>query len=115
MALWVCDDCTARYSVGAPKCPQCGGTEHTEEGQETMPKTTVHGGPSIADTEVVAVSEHRVEVDPAPTETHEEEPREDTAPETSSEAPAEQPEPETAEPAQDEPATLRRSRRRTTE
>ena len=43
MALWICDDCTAAYSPGATKCPQCGSTEHTEEG---MPKITRHGGAS---------------------------------------------------------------------
>jgi hypothetical protein len=34
--LWVCEGCTARYSVGAPRCPQCGGVEYYEEG--SMPK-----------------------------------------------------------------------------
>jgi RNA polymerase subunit RPABC4/transcription elongation factor Spt4 len=27
MAVWVCKGCTAAYSVGAPRCPQCGSTE----------------------------------------------------------------------------------------
>lgn len=48
MALWICRGCTAAYSVGAPACPQCGSTDHTEEGQDDMPKITVAGGPSIA-------------------------------------------------------------------
>lgn len=47
MALWKCADCTAAYSVGAPKCPQCGSTNRVEEGED-MAKITVAGGPSIA-------------------------------------------------------------------
>lgn len=56
MALWICTDCTAAYSVGAPKCPQCSSTEHVEEGAEDMPKITVHGGPSIAGASVTGGS-----------------------------------------------------------
>jgi hypothetical protein len=47
---WHCGSAPAappRYSVGAARCPQCGSTEHVEEGQESMPKITVHGGPSL--------------------------------------------------------------------
>jgi hypothetical protein len=40
MTLWRCDDCSTRYSVGAPRCPQCSGTDHTEDGE--MPK--IHKG-----------------------------------------------------------------------
>jgi hypothetical protein len=47
MALWTCEGCTTKYSVGAPACPHCGSLEHYEEGG-VMPKITVHGGPSIA-------------------------------------------------------------------
>lgn len=32
MAAWVCRGCTAVYSVGAPACPQCGSSEHAEQG-----------------------------------------------------------------------------------
>jgi hypothetical protein len=46
MALWICADCTAAYSVGAPNCPQCSSTEYVEEGAEEMAKITVHGGAS---------------------------------------------------------------------
>lgn len=48
MAGWVCTACTAVYSVGAPRCPQCGATEHVEEGHEDMAKITRHGGLSNA-------------------------------------------------------------------
>jgi hypothetical protein len=48
MAVWVCRDCTAAYSVGAPKCPQCGSTDYIGEEEQNMPKITVAGGPSIA-------------------------------------------------------------------
>jgi predicted nucleic acid-binding Zn-ribbon protein len=26
--LWECVDCTTRYSVGAPRCPNCGATRY---------------------------------------------------------------------------------------
>jgi hypothetical protein len=26
--LWICTGCTTAYSVDAPCCPHCGGTEH---------------------------------------------------------------------------------------
>lgn len=48
MALWVCLGCTAAYSVGAPRCPQCGSTERREDGED-MAKVTVHGGATNAD------------------------------------------------------------------
>jgi RNA polymerase subunit RPABC4/transcription elongation factor Spt4 len=48
MALLVCTGCTARYSVGAAQCPQCGSTEYVEEGAAEMAKITVHGGASNA-------------------------------------------------------------------
>jgi len=48
MALWICTACTCRYSVGAPRCPQCDSTQYVEEGAEDMAKITVHGGPSNA-------------------------------------------------------------------
>ena len=50
--VWICEDCTARYAVGAPRCPQCQSTRYREEGTE-MPKVSVHGGPSVADEETV--------------------------------------------------------------
>lgn len=46
MALWYCTDCTAAYSVGAPRCPQCTSTNYTEE--EPVAKNSVHMGPSNA-------------------------------------------------------------------
>lgn len=45
--LWICNSCTAAYSPGAPRCPQCGSTDYLEQGEE-MAKITVHGGPSNA-------------------------------------------------------------------
>lgn len=53
MATWECAECTTVYSVGAPKCPQCGSTvrvnEQTRpEEEQDMAKITVHGGPSNA-------------------------------------------------------------------
>lgn len=33
--LWVCSECTTKYSVGARQCPQCGSTESHEDGAGT--------------------------------------------------------------------------------
>lgn len=65
MALWTCKRCTASYAVGVARCPQCGSTEHIEKGAQEMPKVTVHGGPSIADEEVVVETENGRELAPA--------------------------------------------------
>lgn len=42
--LWICEDCTAKYSVGAKNCPQCGSTEHRDEGVEPSPIEPVDEG-----------------------------------------------------------------------
>jgi len=92
MALLVCTDCTARYSVGAARCPQCGSTEHVEEGQEPMAKITVHGGPSIAGASVVGGSwsnEGDADVWPEPAE---EESSPGNSSSTSDETPSNEPE-----------------------
>lgn len=44
MALWICLDCSAAYAVGQSRCPNCRSEDYIEEG--TMPKITVHGGPT---------------------------------------------------------------------
>lgn len=97
MAAWVCTECTTTYSVGAPCCPHCGSTEHTEEGQEPMPKITVHGGASIAGASVVGGSwsnEGDPDVWPEPAD---EEGGEESSPgsssSTSDEKPSTEPEP----------------------
>jgi hypothetical protein len=41
MSLWACRQCTTAYAVGLPACPQCGGTEYTEDWN--MPKITRAG------------------------------------------------------------------------
>jgi hypothetical protein len=65
MALWVCRTCTAKYSVDAPRCPQCGADDHFEDGTQPaeeeedpeMPKITVHGGATnAADLPAVSVA-----------------------------------------------------------
>jgi len=50
--LWICRGCTAAYSVGAPRCPQCGSSDHYEQGSEdeAMPKISRENGPSDATT-----------------------------------------------------------------
>lgn len=52
--LLICDECTAAYSVGAPRCPECGGTECHEQGTivlvgETGPELFVDDGEVVAD------------------------------------------------------------------
>lgn len=51
MTLMVCKDCTAAYSVGAPRCPQCGSKKSAEQGAK--------GDPTL-----VAASSAPVEEDP---------------------------------------------------
>ncbi|MEU0465024.1 hypothetical protein ABZ215_13555 [Amycolatopsis sp. NPDC006131] len=48
--LWICQECTTAYAVGLLACPHCASTNYLEEGQD-MPKITVHGGASNANTE----------------------------------------------------------------
>lgn len=38
---WICNICTAAYSVGADECPQCGSGDHRDEGtpEPTKAKT----------------------------------------------------------------------------
>lgn len=31
MSLLHCTNCTTAYSVGAPRCPHCGSTDHTDD------------------------------------------------------------------------------------
>lgn len=44
MALWRCTSCTAAYAVGAPRCPECSGTDYEEDG---VPK--IHADGSVTD------------------------------------------------------------------
>ncbi|WP_159391136.1 hypothetical protein [Streptomyces viridochromogenes] len=45
MAGWTCAGCTTTYSVGAPRCPNCGSTERTEgRGGAVLPSLTVECG-----------------------------------------------------------------------
>lgn len=37
MALWVCNNCGAFYSVGAPHCPECKSEEFHEDGDVSWP------------------------------------------------------------------------------
>lgn len=83
MALLVCKGCTARYSVGAPKCPQCGSTECVEEGAEEMAKITVHGGVSNAAAEDEAVEVGGEESSPGGTTSSTSSEAEPNSPETS--------------------------------
>jgi hypothetical protein len=53
VALWQCAECTTKYAVGLPKCPQCESVvrvnENTQPDEESeMAKVTVHGGASNA-------------------------------------------------------------------
>lgn len=48
MAALVCLSCTAVYSVGAPRCPQCGGKKSAEQGSKNDP-TLVNAEPEAAE------------------------------------------------------------------
>jgi hypothetical protein len=43
VALRRCLECTARFAVGLLRCPQCGGSDHEEDGR---PKISKPGGVS---------------------------------------------------------------------
>jgi hypothetical protein len=45
MSLWICGRCTAAYAVGLDCCPQCGGTEHEEDGVAKISRSGVSFGP----------------------------------------------------------------------
>ena len=45
MSLNVCGYCTARFSIGAEHCPQCGNADYYLEG--SMAKITRHGGATL--------------------------------------------------------------------
>lgn len=64
MATWTCGACTAEYSVGAPRCPQCSATDPITEEGSVMPKVSVHGGASVAAEETVIEGEHGPELVP---------------------------------------------------
>lgn len=55
MTLWVCGKDGVRYSIGAPRCPQCGtpasqGHEQTEA--DDMPKINSQGEPTYREAEL---------------------------------------------------------------
>lgn len=64
--LWICKDCTTKYSVGAKNCPQCGSTEHRDEGvglADSSPAEPVaEGGTEVADPPGAPVADGRDEV-----------------------------------------------------
>lgn len=76
MSLRVCLDCTAAFAVGVPRCPHCGSERHAEQGsaaalgvlastsfeENTMPKITRHGGPSIREAPGTGVPMQAVEM-----------------------------------------------------
>lgn len=111
MALWICLDCSAAYSVGQSRCPNCRSTDYIEEG--VMPKITVHGGASneAAPTRSEWVGEHGPElINLRDGETVQPSPEEEPSPGSSSETSSTKPQ------SSDEPKTpSRRSRARTTE
>lgn len=43
MTLWECSGCGCRYTAGAPRCPECPETAHTEVEAGEMPKITSEG------------------------------------------------------------------------
>lgn len=48
MAGWTCAGCTTTYTVGAARCPHCGGTERTDRpGGTVLPSVTVACGNTV--------------------------------------------------------------------
>lgn len=64
MALWFCAGCSTAYAVGLPACPHCQSADHHEEG--TMPKITLHGGPSNAAEAELQAADDTPEEEPSP-------------------------------------------------
>lgn len=44
----VCRSCSTKFAVGLHMCPQCTAEDAYMDGDENMPKITVHGGPTVA-------------------------------------------------------------------
>lgn len=123
MSLLVCLDCTTAYAVGVPLCPHCGSERRAEQGtaaamglhargvkEETMPKITVHGGPSnAADEQPVSAPAAESEVTPEQVAGEEE-----SSPGSSSEtsSPKAESSPETSAPGPQKPARTTGSRSR---
>lgn len=47
MAAWVCLGCETVYSVDAPRCPQCGGKKHVEQGGKGDPTLASESAESV--------------------------------------------------------------------
>jgi hypothetical protein len=54
MALWVCLNDGVAYSVGAERCPQCGGTEHREDSEQPEATAPAPAKPAPAKKTAVA-------------------------------------------------------------
>lgn len=54
--LWICKGCRTAYSVDAPSCPHCKGTEHVEQGEEHLLDELVAGEQAMEPVEVPAGS-----------------------------------------------------------
>jgi len=50
MSLWHCLECTTRYAVGLPKCPQCNSTEYTDNPDGVRPGPAAPKAPAKATT-----------------------------------------------------------------
>lgn len=62
MAAWVCKGCTAIFSVGAARCPQCGSKKWVEQGAKGDPTLTA---PATEDVDEVEEDEDDEEIDAA--------------------------------------------------
>lgn len=49
MTVWVCEACTASYSVGALRCPQCGANVPRENGDAPVPASAYDNGIAVSD------------------------------------------------------------------
>jgi len=78
MALWCCEDCSTCYSVDAPRCPYCSGTDHIEDGE--MPKIHKNRPDTYEPVEQPADDVEPVELDELTEESAPVEPVEEPAP-----------------------------------
>ena len=118
MTLWVCQSCTASYSVGASRCPQCGSDNYLEEGQE-MAKANAASGTTYYVAEGAPVPDElhpdvRLVGPGAPAATEEgEQPSDGNSSSTSTEQPQTSGEPSSPSPRKPAPTTEPSSKKST--
>lgn len=101
--LYVCEDCSTVYAP-AQRCPHCGSSEYYIQGEDDVPKNTVHGGASH-ELDLDAEQSEDVIENEAPADVEQPEIEPDPEPEPAQTEPDPEPEPEPdPEPAVETPA-----------